>query len=398
MSYRGITTNQRSLVGSLLIALLVLFVLGFLTTIVWGAYRLADDFSAELLEVDEFEPVFDVSVREVFTGEIGLELRTRGETKLDRDEVAGLQWFGGFGQVTGLVDERSGVVIRQFEVLQGDRPEVGDQVFVDHLAYRGNPEAAHGIAFEEVTVPSPLGSLPAWFIPGRSDTWAILVHDHGDRGRQEFLRIIPAINGAGNPVLVVTYRNDDGAPATEARRSTFGLTEAADLQAAVQYALDQGAEDVVIIGNGAGGSIALSFAYDSALASSLAGLVLEAPVTDLEAEAYDYITSVKIPGTDIDVPEQMAWLALRLAERRWGLDFDRTDYLVRSGELDVATLLIRNGADGVVDPQQSDGLASRRPELVTLQDFATAGHTRAWNVDPDRYEQILTDFLRSVSS
>lgn len=398
MSYRGIDSGQRSLVGSLLKALLILLILAFLAGIVWTTYRIADGFSGETLQVQEFEPSFELTVREVFTGEIGLDNRSTTQTRIDADEIAGLQWFGGYGQVTGLVDTRPTMVIRQFEVLDGERPEVGDQVYVDHLAYRGDPETALGIRFQEVGVPAPLGGLPSWFIDGRSDTWAILVHDIGDRGREEFLRIIPALVDAGHPVLAITYRNDDGAPRTEGRRNTYGADEVEDLEAAVQYALDQGAGNVVVFGNGAGGAIALSFAYDSPLASSLAGLVLEAPMTDLEQEVYADNDDFTIPGTDIDLPDQMTWLALRLAERRWGIDFDRTDYVARAGELGVPTLLIRNGADETIDPEQTDRLASRRSDIIQLENFAEAGHNRAWNVDRERYEQVLTDWLQGLGS
>lgn len=396
MSYRGIDSGNRSLVGSLIRTMIILLILALIVGIIWAAYRISDDFSAESMEVREFEPTFNLTVREVFTGEIGLDNRSTTETRIDSDEVAGLQWFGGFGQVTGLVDSRQALVIRQFEVLEGERPSVGDQVFVDHLAYRGDPETALGIPFEEVSVPGPLGSLPSWFIDGSSDTWAILVHDVGDRGREEFLRIIPTIVDAGHPVLAISYRNDDDAPQTDGRRITFGVDEVEDLEAAVQYAVDRGAEGVVIMGYGGGGSIALSFAYDSPLASRLSGLILEAPMTDLEEEVYADNDDLTIPGTDIAVPDQMTWLALRLAERRWGVDFGRTDYIARSGELGVPTLIIRNGADETIDPSQSDRLASRRSDLVQLENFETAGHNRAWNVDPDRYERLVTDWLRSV--
>ena len=121
-------------------------------------------------------------------------------------------------------------------------------------------------------------------------------------------------------------------------------------------------------------------------------------MTDLEEEVYGDNDDLKIPGTDIDVPEQMTWLALRLAERRWGVDFDRTDYVARSGELTVPTLLIRNGADQTIDPAQSDRLASRRSDIVQLENFETAGHNRGWNVDRERYERLVRDWLNQLSN
>src|SRR5262245_33927011 len=84
------------------------------------------------------------------------------------------------------------------------------------LAYRGDPEVALGRPLDDGTIPPPLGDAPAWFVPaatGPSPLWAIYVH--GIAGHREAgYRHLSVLHDAGIPTLLITYRNDEGAPAS----------------------------------------------------------------------------------------------------------------------------------------------------------------------------------------
>ena len=64
-------------------------------------------------------------------------------------------------------------------------------------------------------------------------------------------------------MLVSTYRNGPEGPGEGGGRASLGRTEWRDVEAFVSFALDEGGEDVVLVGLGAGGSIAASLVHES---------------------------------------------------------------------------------------------------------------------------------------
>jgi hypothetical protein len=81
------------------------------------------------------------------------------------------------------------------------------------IGYRGDPKTALGLDFETVTYPTELGPAEAWLVPAPtpSKTWAVYIH--GIRGiRENGYRQLSILNQAGIPTLLITYRNDVGAP------------------------------------------------------------------------------------------------------------------------------------------------------------------------------------------
>ena len=188
-------------------------------------------------------PEYTVEVLKIGDGTI--TLRGEDDELAGRDGTFGLAWNGGYG-VIGPISAANGIgsVTRAFDVVSGDAPAIGAHVFVDRRVYPGDPLQGLGIAFEDVTYSGELGDYPAWYIPGESSTWFIFVHGNG-MTRRDGLRMLPAIVEAGLPVLVPTYRNDEGAPANEANRLTYGMEEWRDLESAVDYAIANGAESVV---------------------------------------------------------------------------------------------------------------------------------------------------------
>ncbi len=62
--------------------------------------------------------------------------------------------------------------------------------------------------------------------------------------------------GAG-PALVPSYRNDEGVPPGPDGRYALGLSERRDVEAALRYAVDHGAREVLLMGWSMGGAIVL---------------------------------------------------------------------------------------------------------------------------------------------
>jgi uncharacterized protein len=253
-----------------------------------------------------------------------------------------------------------------------------------------------GLPYEDVAVPTPLGDAPAWFVPAPlpSTRWVIQVHGRAVR-RQEGLRVVPVFRNAGYHSLLISYRNDGDAPADPSGRYGLGDTEWEDLDAAIRYAVERGAESVVLMGWSMGGAIALQTALRSRHADVVAGLVLESPVID-------WADVLAFQGAARRLPPRLARWAMRLMGVRWGgritglgaaIDFPRLDLVARAGELALPILLLHSDDDGYVPITGSRELAALRPDIVTFVPYAHARHTKLWNYDPDRVERSITDWL-----
>ncbi len=302
-----------------------------------------------------------------------------------RDGRYGLQWEGGYAFVGAIIDRRDGQVVRSFEPIEGGAPEAGERARLDGFVFPGDPLQAHGLAFDEVAIEGERGPLAAWLVPGERSTWAIFVHGKG-ADRREGLRVLPALAAAGLPVLLISYRNDEGAPASTDGYYRYGAEEWRDLEAAVQFGLDRGAGDVVLVGNSMGGSIALAFIDRSPLASRVRGLILDSPVISFAA-------TVDSGAKDRGVPGLVIWAGKRFASRRFGIDWDEADYRAEARALTVPLLLFHGNADERTPVAESDALAAARPDIVTYVRVPGARHVRSWNVDPAAYEAAVRDYL-----
>jgi alpha-beta hydrolase superfamily lysophospholipase len=255
--------------------------------------------------------------------------------------------------------------------------------------------------WSDVVVQTELGPAPAWLVEaeGGSVRWVIHVHGRAAR-RQETLRAIPVFREAGFTSLAISYRNDGDAPESADRRYGLGDTEWRDVEAAMQYAVDRGAQQIVLMGWSMGGAIALQALTRSGLVSRVSGVVLESPVVD-------WITALQYQGVLNRLPPLVRHWALVLLSRRWGgvmtgqripIDLRRLDLVARAAELHTPILLLHSVDDGFVPATASAALAAARPDLVTYEEFRTARHTKLWNYDRARWNGVIARWLDNLTT
>ena len=332
-------------------------------------------------ELDEL----DLDVVSVSANQISFK-HPSGDGRWVQPGIWGFEWDDGFAQVGDLSSNEDGLVTREFIELDG-RPEPGTSARMTREVFSTNPLVAHGIPFEEVTFPGPLSPLGAWLIDG-GDRWVIHVHGHaGDR--IEALRSIPVIARAGLSSLAIDYRNDEGVTEDPSGYYLYGATEWQDLEATVQYALDQGAESVVPYGYSMGGAIVMSFLYNSPLASEVSGVVLDAPMLDLSRVIDQAAAELHVPGF-------ITSTSRFVTEQRFDVEFNDMAYLEAVDKLTAPVLLFHGDDDDRIPVETSDELAEARPDLVRYERVADAKHVHAWNQDAERYESALESFLSLV--
>ena len=261
--------------------------------------------------------------------------------------------------------------------------------------------------------------MPAWLvrgdepIPGRSSCTA------STTAPQTGLRLVPALHRAGLPTLLITYREDLGAPASPDGLHHMGQTEWRDLEAAVRYALAHGARRIVLAGYSMGGSIVAQFMQNSELAPRVAGLVLDAPALDWQEILSFNATEMGLPAFST-LPVEWAIGA------RIDVDWDNLDAVRHprtSSSRSCSSTAPRRGPDPISDefaelprqvtyyesstpatrawnldaealrPATSSHTRATAPASPTLPSPPIAGHTEAWNVNPKLYERRLAMFL-----
>jgi alpha-beta hydrolase superfamily lysophospholipase len=302
----------------------------------------------------------------------------------ERPGVYGLDWPGGHAVIGAIEDSDDHTVTRRLRSVRGYLV-AGRNVLVEADVYSGDPREALGLRFTTVRVPDELGPMPAWLIPGRSRTWAIVVH--GINGTpQEGLHLAPALQRSGLPTMLITYRDDLGAPPSPDGFHHMGLTEWRDLAAAAHFALAHGARHLVLIGFSMGGAIVAQFMERSPLAHRIAALVLDAP-------ALDWRRVLEFNATEKGFP---AFAALPL---EWAIgaridaDWDSLDALAHTHDFHLPILLFHGTDDKVVPISLSEDFAAALPRWVTFYRAPAAGHVESWNVAPRSYEHRLTAFL-----
>lgn len=360
--------------------------IGLLLGLFISAFRGSSVIADELLTPREVPPGPSFEIELVGAGRIVLPRNDVTE----REGVWGIAGSAGaYGQMTGVISQDAEMVERSFRTLEG-RFIAGDLVSIDAYAEGLDPMAAFAIDFENVRVPGKLGVNPAWFIPGSSDTWAVIVHGEGLDERRQALRVLPTYVDAGLPVLVITYRNDGAAP-DDGGVYRWGLNEWQDIDAAIAFAGNRGAQGFVLHGFGMGANIVSMHLHESDHGSDVLGAVLDSVVVDLGA-AVDRIAAERgIPGI-------VNGAAKAIARVRFGLEWAELDQLRRADQFDTPLLVLHGSDDerSPIDSVEEFVGALRGP--VTYQRYDGAARVELWNQDPERYSGAVSDFLVQITA
>lgn len=261
-----------------------------------------------------------------------------------------------------------------------------------------------GVPFSEVVISTLMGPAPAWVIPAETEgnaegrSWVIQVHGRGV-DRREPLRAIPVFHQAGYTSLLISYRNDGVAPASQDGQYALGDMEWLDIEAAIDFAVSRGARNVVLMGWSMGGAIVLQAQTRSRSARHIRGIILDSPVVD-------WVRVLEHQAGTMKVPRVIRSAVYKLISSSWGaritgqaqpIDLPRLDFVHRAAELSVPMLLMHSDSDPYVPIGGSRELARLRPDLVSYRQFHGPGHTRLWNYDEVPWVTAISGWLSRLS-
>ena len=283
------------------------------------------------------------------------------------------------------------VALLQVErVLPADPPATDTKA----LGFRGDPLAAFGLSFEDVEIATPLGPAPAWLIPAAGEarrTWAIYVHGIGGR-REDGYRYLPILHEAGFPLLMITYRNDDGAPMTADGLHGYGVSEWPDLEAAVDFAKGLGATDVLLVGDSMGGAITGQFLAQSDRAVSVSAVILDSPALDFGERVTFALGKAGFAFAPV-----LTALAQQTVGLQRGLPIAEAVAIDQLAAFAWPVLLIHGTGDQVIPVSTGDRLLARRVGITTMLRTG-ADHLRTSADHLALFDATLRTFLDSLKT
>ncbi|MDH3248087.1 MAG: lysophospholipase [Acidimicrobiia bacterium] len=274
--------------------------------------------------------------------------------------------------------------------------EIVDRVFTPPAAASEIPDSwmfatpqEAGLDVTEIQYDSPIGPMDAWVVDGTRSEWIIHVHGRA-AGREEALRAMVFLDEAGYHQMAITYRNDPGQPVDASGEYRYGVTERDDLAAAVEYAREQGATDIVLYGYSTGAAISMAYAIRQPI-GSVSAMIFDAPNIDLE-ETVDFEASQEeLAG--LPLPFTVTATAKFFAALRSDINWRTFDYVDRSAALSMPVLVFHGTEDLTVPLETSRQLAEARSDLVRFEVVEGAGHVQSYNADPASYRLQVLDFL-----
>lgn len=295
--------------------------------------------------------------------------------------------------VGDIVARDESTVTRAVLTAEDGLPAISDTVLWTGYVYSSPDELK--VPFREVQIDAPSGRRPAYLFGAEapSPRWAI--HVHGiHSSRISALRGVPATLAAGMTSLVVSYRGD--AEDAAAPPATLGQEEARDVDAAIQYAIDHGAKDVVLVGWSMGATVSLILTNDVHRRQHIAGLVFVGPALDWRAIIKEAAGRSGIPGPlaplftlALTVPglAQLAGLQRPL----------RGTHLRPSLEgVTVPLLILHSPGDTDAPMAASEYLERTYPNRVQLEPFEPVPHGMEWNSDPEHFTSRVRQFVESL--
>lgn len=334
--------------------------------------------------------------------------------QLTRDEDRVIAWLTGHhatlpGQYSLLFDEgrghaRLGPVVQRTaaavarEVMQVDRGRLapGTRGRLTGWWYP-DPESL-GLASSRITYPTELGDAEAWVLrPKRAKRgrWAVHVHGRGALPEETLRGVLPLAR-AGVTSLVISYRNDPGAPAGEFGRYGIGVAESRDVDAALAEVRRRGADRVTLVGWSMGGTAVLRSATTGPYAALVDGIILDSPAVDWPALLRHQAAGVPVPRPFADVGIELLQRGLVKAGEPGGIDFPSLSPERVAAALPVPTLIHASRGDTFVPSAGAEALAAARPDLVQLRLQHDAEHVRLWNTDPVAWERVTEQFARAL--
>ena len=227
--------------------------------------------------------------------------------------------------------------------------------------------------------------LSARYYEGRADMpAAICFHGYRSDPVRDFAGGVRVLRDLGCPVILVDQR---GMHESGGRYVTFGVREKIDCNAWIRRAaqLFGSTRPVILCGISMGGATVL-LAAEEELPCQVKGAIADCPFSSGERIIREY---VKKHGWK-DYVNRLIARAARLFGR---FDLKDADVLAGASRIRIPVLLIHGEEDRFVSCEHSVRLQKANPERIRLELFPGAAHGISYIADPQRYADLIGEFV-----
>jgi pimeloyl-ACP methyl ester carboxylesterase len=172
------------------------------------------------------------------------------------------------------------------------------------------------------------------------------------------------------------------------------VRQSGEMSKLLSYAVDHGAQSIVLVGWSMGGQIALQLSEHSVYRDRIVGLVLIAPATDWRSIIRAGAMRAKLPAS---VGRLAEWaLEARLPSRIVGLpapiDLDALDWGA-SQRVMKPCLVVHSSGDQEVPFLLTRRFGEVNRGMVEIAEFADAHHAWEYNLNVNRFNGVIADWL-----
>lgn len=275
------------------------------------------------------------------------------------------------------------LVVRNY----GPPPTVGVMIWLS--GWIGETPADFRLSdVEEIQMPNGTRA----YLKRAGHKWVIHVHGR-NASRAETLRNFQTIDELGFSQIALSLESDPPPAGLGLRKSHLGTKEWTQVESAIKFAYQNGAEQVTLLGFSLGAMIIGQCLQNSVIAQSVKALVFDSPLID-------FTTTLDLQASKAGEEPGFAEYGLRKIAKSQLFKF------LGLGLTEIPTLVKPLGRKMLVFYSPTDGYVSMEkiPEMKRLNPqarfeiFEGGRHCRLYNQEPERYSKLLVEFLRSLDT
>jgi alpha-beta hydrolase superfamily lysophospholipase len=229
-----------------------------------------------------------------------------------------------------------------------------------------------------------------------SDKKRWVIHVHGRKANYaETLRNFKQFEELGFSQLAISHETDAKPLGLGKRRSQLGASEWRQVEVAVEYAISNGAERIVLFGWSLGGMFVNQFLERSGKTLVISGVIFDSPLLDYRGTLQLQAGREGVDRAIVDKSMEKISSSplLRLMGFR-NVDISNLSALNKSLNTQVPTLLFYSANDGYISTSGVYRYRELNPG-TRLVEIRGARHCRLFNQDQEKYQAAIAEFLLS---